>query len=189
MMVYIEMQAVIDKYYDKRIQTDKLVINDIANEIYELNKKMLVFGLGYDSNLWYNITNKNTFFIEHNEEYIKINKDINKENIIQYDYNGITVKSSFTMTDKEINSFIIPDELIKNAPYDIIYIDGPTGYQENHPGRLLPIFWSKILSKSGSLIYIDDCERALESMCINRYFNNNKINKFNLRSGCVKILV
>jgi hypothetical protein len=183
------MQAIIDKYYDKRIQTNILIINDIANEIYEKDKKMLIFGLGYDSNLWYNLTNKNIFFIENNQEYIKINKNISKENIIIYDYNGITVKTSFTMTDKEINSFMIPDEIIKNAPYDIIYIDGPPGYRENNPGRLLPIYWSStVLSKPGSIVYIDDCKRPLESMCINRYFNNNKQEIFNIRDGCIKII-
>ena len=33
---------------------------------------MLVFGLGYDSKMWYN-GNKNTYFIESNDEYISLN--------------------------------------------------------------------------------------------------------------------
>lgn len=182
------MQAIINNYYNKRIQTDTIVINDIANEVYEKNKKMLVFGLGYDSNIWYNLTNKNTFFVENNEEYIQKNKDINTSNIIRYNYKGITVKTSFNMTDTQISSFIIPEELIKNAPYDIIYIDGPNGHLENKPGRLLPIFWSiTSLSKPGSIVYIDDCKRPLETMCINKYFNNCRKTMFNVRDGCMKI--
>lgn len=183
------MQGDINKYYDKRIQTDKAIINDIANEAYGANKKMLVFGLGYDSKLWYNLTNKNTFFVEHNEEYIQKNKDISASNIIRYSYTGITVKSSFSMTDKEINSFIIPDELIKNAPYDIIYIDGPTGYLPDKPGRLLPIYWSStVLSKPGSIVYIDDCNRPLETICIDKYFKEYKKSMINVRDGCMKIV-
>jgi hypothetical protein len=93
------------------------------------------------------------------------------------------------MTDNEINSFIIPDEIIKNLPYDIIYIDGPTGYLPDKPGRLLPIFWSRtLLSKPGSIVYIDDCKRPLEAMCINKYFNNYMMSIINVRDGCIKIV-
>ena len=105
------MQDVIDKYYDPRIQTNKEIISDIAKEIYGKNKKMLVFGLGYDSRLWYNLTNKNTFFVEDNKEYIEMNKDISDDKIIQYGYEGITVESSFNISEKEINSFIIPKKI------------------------------------------------------------------------------
>jgi hypothetical protein len=183
------MEDIINKYYHPRIQTDKAIINDIANEVYGKNKKMLVFGLGYDSNLWYNLTNKNIFFIEHNDNYIKINKDIDKNNIVKYDYTGITVNTSLNMTDEKIRSFIIPEEIIKNAPYDIIYIDGPTGHLPDMPGRLLPIFWTKtFLSKPGSLVYIDDCKRSLESECINMYFKDFKKTMFNVRDGCMKII-
>jgi hypothetical protein len=182
------MQGIINKYYDKRIQTDKTIINDISNEVYGKNKKMLVFGLGYDSNLWYNLTNKNTIFVENNEEYIQKNKGITKNNIVKYDYNGITVKTSLNMTDEKIDTFTIPEEIIKNAPYDIIYIDGPNGYLPDKPGRLLPIYWTKtFLSKPGSLVYIDDCKRPLENECINKYFNNYQMTMFNVRDGCMKI--
>ena len=183
------MQEIINNYYDKRIQTDKQIINDIANEVYGKNKKMLVFGLGYDSNLWYNLTNRNTFFVEDNKKYIEKNKDISDDKIIQYDYEGITVRNSFNMTDEQIQSFIIPDKIIKNAPYDIIYIDGPTGYTQDKPGRLLPIFWSKtMLSKEDSIVYIDDSNRYLERECINIYFKDFKKIMFNVRDGCMKII-
>ena len=183
------MQDVIDKYYDPRIQTNKEIISDIAKEIYGKNKKMLVFGLGYDSRLWYNLTNKNTFFVEDNKEYIEMNKDISDDKIIQYGYEGITVESSFNISEKEINSFIIPKKIIENAPYDIIYIDGPCGYKQDTPGRLLPIFWAKtFLSKPGSFIYIDDCKRPLEAMCIDKYFKNYTKSMIDLRDGCIKIV-
>jgi hypothetical protein len=183
------MQDVIDKYYDSRIQTNKGIISDIAEEVYGKNKKMLVFGLGYDSSLWYNLSNKNTFFVEDNKEYIEMNKDISDDKIIQYGYEGITVSSSFNMTDDKLSSFIIPKKIIENAPYDIIYIDGPCGYKQDTPGRLLPIFWSKtFLSKTGTIIYIDDCNRPLEKLCVDNYFNNYNKSIFNVRCGCIKIV-
>ena len=63
---------------------------------------MLVFGLGYDSRMWYN-GNKNTYFVEDNNEYIQLNHNyIPKENIIRYNYQNITVEKSFQMNDREI---------------------------------------------------------------------------------------
>jgi hypothetical protein len=183
------MDKLIDKYYNTNIQTDKLIINDICNNVFNKNKKMLVFGLGYDSELWYNSTNKNTYFIENYDEYININKNINSSNIIKYIYNT-KVKTSFELTDNEIHQYSIPEILIKLAPFDIIYIDGPVGANNETPGRLLPIFWSKeYLSKPDTLIYIDDSRRPLEKYCIDKYFKNNEKIEFNVRGGCMKIKI
>ena len=50
------------EYYNKNIQISKEVIEDIFSNFAD-ETKMLVFGLGYDSKMWYN-GNKNTYFIE-----------------------------------------------------------------------------------------------------------------------------
>ena len=74
------------EFYNNNIQIDKKVIDDIFKNI-KPNTKMLVFGLGYDSKMWYEGNNKNTFFVENKDEYIELNKnDIPENNIIKYDY-------------------------------------------------------------------------------------------------------
>ena len=85
---------IFNKYYNRKISMNKDIIKNILSNLNN-NTKLLVFGLGYDSNLWYFGNNKNTYFIEHNQEYIDLNKDIPKENIIKYNYDGITVKKKF----------------------------------------------------------------------------------------------
>ena len=47
---------------------DKKVINDIFLNFND-NTKFLVFGLGYDSKMWYH-GNKNTYFVENNKKYV-----------------------------------------------------------------------------------------------------------------------
>ena len=174
------------QYINTNIQLDSKVIRDILVNCE--NKKMLVFGLGYDSELWYNATNKNTFFIENNKKYIDLIKNINSDNIIFYSYSNITVKSSFKLTDNQIENYSIPQQLLDNAPYDIILIDGPNGFDDNCPGRLLPIFWSsKYFSKKTTVIYIDDATRPLEKKCINKYFLNKPKTYFTNRLGTIKI--
>ena len=74
------------QHYNNKIQIDKKVIDDIFRNI-QPNTKMLVFGLGYDSKMWYEGNNKNTFFIENNEHYIHLNKnDIPSTHIVKYNY-------------------------------------------------------------------------------------------------------
>lgn len=181
------------KYYNNHIQIDKKVINDVLTN--SINKKMLVFGLGYDTPLWYNATNQNTYFIEHNEKYIKLNSNIPKKNIIFYPYENISVKKSIyllknNIADNFLNEIDIPTNLLELAPFDIIIIDGPTGFDDNCPGRMLPLYWAKkYLSNKNTLIYVDDCNRLLEKKCINYFFVNNKKYYFRERNGCMKITV
>lgn len=181
----------LDKYkafIHNNIQLSKDVITDILRTCE--NKKMLVFGLGYDSDLWYNFANKNVFFIENNKEYIDLNKNIPSENIVFYSYSGITVKNCCNLTKEQILSFKIPEKIMENAPYDLILIDGPGGYDDSCPGRLLPIFWSKeYLSREGTTIYVDDVNRKVERTCVNRYFASNTKQYFADRLGNMKIYV
>ena len=49
------------KYYNSNIQMHPKVIDDICKDC--VHKKMLVWGLGYDTPLWWNVTNNNTYFV------------------------------------------------------------------------------------------------------------------------------
>jgi hypothetical protein len=177
-----------NEYFHSNIQLAKSVIKDIFLNCE--NKKMLVFGLGYDSELWYNATNKNTFFIENNQQYIDLNKNIDSNNIIYHKYDNITVKNSLQLTENQIKNFKIPNKILELAPFDIILIDGPNGFDEQCPGRLLPIFWSKTyLSKKETIIYIDDATRKLENKCINKYLLGKPKSYFNEREGTMKVII
>jgi lipopolysaccharide biosynthesis glycosyltransferase len=178
----------VKKYYNSKIQIDKDVIYDVFSN-FRNHTKMLVFGLGYDSRMWYEGNNKNTYFVENKREYIELNKnDIPFNNIIQYEYNTL-VETSEKLTDNEIVKYKLNDKLKKLAPFDIIIIDGPEGYDNKKPGRLIPCYWSTLLSKTGTIIYIDDANRKLENYCINKYFSNKKKTEFIKREKCVKITI
>jgi hypothetical protein len=183
------------KYYtkgdiDPNIQLDIDVINDIVHKTRtNPNIKMLVFGLGYDSHLWYKET-KNVYFIEHDLKYIKLNKDIPSENIIFYEYNNIDVKTSLNNIDNimYLENFEVPTKLKNLGKFDIILIDGPPGYNYETPGRLLPIYWSKkFLTHSNSVVYVDDIMRPLENGSVKEYFSDYQSFLFTARDGCLKI--
>lgn len=174
------------EYYNANIQLDKEVIKDVFTEIKK-NTKMLVFGLGYDSKMWYKGNHSNTFFVENNDNYIQMNINvIPKNNIIKYNYNT-TCASSIQLTDDQIKKFNVPEKIMNEAPFDIIIIDGPEGYSLDKPGRLLPCYWSTLISKPGTVIYIDDANRTLETYCIKKYFTNNIKKEFSRRNKCIKV--
>ena len=177
------------QYYRKEIQIHKNVISDVFSN-FKPNTKMLVFGLGYDSKMWYEGNNKNTYFIENNDSYIRLNeKDIPSKNIIKYNYVGITCQNSTTLPDEQISRYICPPALLKEGPFDIIIIDGPEGYDLTKPGRLLPTYWScNFLSKPGTIVYIDDSKRSIETYCIQKYFKDRVVRVFPERTGCTKII-
>jgi hypothetical protein len=176
------------EFYNSNIQLDKKVINDVFSN-FKTDTKLLVFGLGYDSKMWYEGNNKNTYFVENKKEYIDLNiNDIPIDNIIQYNYDTL-VSTSLNLTDKDIIKYEVNNKLKSLAPFDIIIIDGPEGYNNNSPGRLIPCYWSTLLSKKGTIIYIDDANRKLENYCINKYFSKNQMNCFIERNKCIKITI
>lgn len=174
-------------FYSNKIQLAKEVIYDIKKNNMS-NENVLVFGLGYDSKMWFHQNNK-TYFIESNDKYIKLNKDIiPQENIIKYDYKNVTVKNSYKMNIDDMKLYKIPTKILQLAPFKIILIDGPPGYNDEQPGRLIPIYWTRYLSNENTLIYVDDSSRKLETYAINKFFNNNPKIIFNSRLKCTKIL-
>ena len=175
------------EFHNKNIQLSKEVIEDVFRN-FTRNTKMLVFGLGHDSKMWYN-GNQNTYFIESNDKYINLNiNDIPKSNIIKYEYKNINVQNSFKMSLDDINKYKIPDEINNLGLFDIIIIDGPEGWEKNKPGRLIPYYWASLLSKKGTIIYGDDSSRKLENYCIDKFFKDKEKQLFTERKGCAKIV-
>ena len=176
------------EFYSKNIQLDQKVIIDILSNC-KPNTKLLVFGLGYDSKMWYEYNNKNTYFVENNDEYIKLNeKSIAADHIIKYNYTT-TCATCMSLSDEQIKKSTIPDSLLKLAPFDIILIDGPAGCAPHLPGRLIPNYWSTVLCKSGGLIYVDDSSRPIEKYSIEKFYKNQWKQVFTKRLQCTKIFM
>ena len=184
-------------YFTLNIRLDFNMIDDLTIEINRLKKirknkfKMLVFGMGYDSQLWYHVTEWKILFVECDQQLIDLHPQILSTQIIQYPYENINVMSSFTISDKTLDGFKVPNQL-KNLTFDIILINGPNGSLDTHPGTLIPIYWSvKYLSHMGSVIYLCHSDRLLEKYCLDKYLTKQHyriVSQFNEMYQSDKIL-
>lgn len=180
--------------YNDKIQLDQAIIKDIFSYFSD-NPKFLMFGCGHDTKMWAE-ANPNTYFVESNPKYINLaRQSVASENLIPVKYNT-TVSKSLLMTDEEIAGHPVPAKIATEAPYDIVLIDGPAGYTSGRPGRLMPCFWAKLFTKEGSLVYVDDSHRNLESYAIQKFFaDKHKIvnvdKDYGKKSGgrCTKIFI
>jgi hypothetical protein len=145
--------------------------------------------------MWYEKNGKNTYFIEDKDEIInKFDGEIPIENIIKYEYKTCC-KTSGLLKSKQIKEFKVPEELLRLTPFDVILIDGPENYHSDRyikkyakkPGRLIPCYWSSLLNKSGSIIYVNHSELVLEDYFIKRFFNDNVKEEFIGLHKCTKI--
>ena len=169
--------------------TDPIVVRDIAAEMTTA-KKLLVFSLAYDAALWDSMTTGNTYFVEDKEENIAISDTIDPKRIIRCDYGSITVARSFTMTGQEVDAIPIPSSLLMEAPFDVIFVNGPLSYNASCPGRLLPLLWSRtLLAASGTVVYVDDSDRQLESLCIEQFYCDCDQKRLAVRGGCMRIVI
>jgi hypothetical protein len=154
------------------------------------------------SHVSYNGMEYTVMKIQHHDKYIKAvidkedfskikdsnwhftaNSYISHTHIIHYEY-LTTCETSF---DAELHTFQVPTTLTNEAPFDIILIDGPEGYRKDKPGRLLPCYWATLLSKPGTIVYIDDSSRELEKYCIQKFFGNKVKEIFPEREECTKL--
>lgn len=193
--------SVASPYYTSDIQLERSVIEDILKDIFESFSEgsdqvvnMLVFGLGHDSRMWYEATKHRTYFVEHNPIWIeRLDQQIPREHVFHYDY-PTTVEASSEWTVQDLSECPFPPGILDHAPFDIILIDGPTGFNDQCPGRLLPCFWSarRPLSHPGTRVYMDDALRPLEKKCIQKFFvdRHHVLDRFfHGRGGCAKFIV
>jgi glucuronoxylan 4-O-methyltransferase len=156
----------------------EILLNKLKNNIGQLTfdeykyiipflgkSNFLVFGTGNDSELW-NYANKDgkTVFLENQEEWIKPEY----KNVIKVDYTcKITdykkLLDEFKKGIYDNLTISLPEE-IKNIRWDVIFIDSPTGYNINCPGRMQSIYTGYSLSNKDTHVFIHDCNREVEDL-------------------------
>ena len=135
---------------------------------------LLIFGLGKDSILW-DTLNKNglTLFIEDDVAWVdKIKKTVPNSIIETYEY---FTKNKYISTYFKSDNPIYPfrmnlDPRWYNTHWDMIILDGPTGWGDECPGRFQPM--ATVTMMDFDLLCIHDCERWIENLYSRVCFGN-----------------
>ncbi len=147
----------------------------IANVIIEKKGcNMLVYGVGFDSEIWIRANKKGkTYFIENSVSWlVKIRTIIPKLTVSLIEYT--TVLKNWKRLLKET-----PDKLLLCLPinvlnecWDIIFIDGPAGFKDSSPGRMQSIYTSSVLAINSNNIdiFVHDCDRLVEMAYCDHFF-------------------
>ena len=139
----------------------------IASLLSDLSPcNLLVFGLGNDSGLWLDINTKGkTIFIEHESNWVAhCNKMFPDIDVFIPKYTTKRKQWKTFLDKPEKLAISLPDR-IKDCCWDIIYIDGPQGGNDNRPGRMQSIYSASKLKYKNVLAH--DCDRKVEIV----YFN------------------
>jgi hypothetical protein len=125
--------------------------------------RLLVFGLGYDTDLWLSLNaDGETHFVESSAEWMSQAVERNPGlSVSLFDGHGLTVATSSDIAFADLERYPVP-AAIADRQWDVIIVDGPKGYRPGDPGRALPIYWAQKLAGPKTHVFIDDYERSLE---------------------------
>lgn len=161
-------------FYTPEIQLGVRQVEAIAGAIYtrQPNCKLLIFGCGNDSPLWFSINKKGrTVFLETSSKWknTTLAKAPNLE-IQLYDLpNDMTVASCLK---SDILPDIQPPPILFEETWDVILIDGPPGHNPDiDPGRAMAIKWVSQIRTKKTHVFLDDMNRPLERAYGEKYLD------------------
>lgn len=136
---------------------------------------VLVWGVGGDSIIWNTVNQGYTLFVEHDARWAeKIAGRVEGIKINIYNYTTtcrptLPIHEQPDIDETALARYAMP-EGIEGIDWDVVLIDGPTGFDDNCPGRMLPIYWtSKIIDPTRCDVFVDDYSRPIEFTYANRF--------------------
>lgn len=138
------------------------------------NKNFLIFGTGYDSDLWREC-NRQGFcvFLEHDSKWI----DETKSDIFQVHYSCSMSQSDRLLDEYEKKNFTNFNfeypKWLHNYKWDSILVDGPPGNKKTAIGRMQSMFLAKKLASENTNIFIHDVDRKVEQEFSSLFFSKS----------------
>jgi len=138
--------------------------------------KVLIFGLGNDSLFWSGLNRGGlTVFIEDNQEWYKKITTLSsaiKAFLVHYDTQRKDWKRF--LQNASLLNMTLPVEIEKEK-WDVILIDGPSGWKDHEPGRMKSIsLASRLIGKSGD-VFVHDCDREVEDVFCNKFLGKDNL--------------
>ncbi|HDR4948340.1 TPA: DUF616 domain-containing protein [Bacillus cereus] len=137
---------------------------------------LLIFGLGKDSTFWHTLNSQGkTIFIEDNPWwYQHITNQSPHLNAILTHYDTKLKDARILLNKPEQLHLSLPSS-ISEIDWDVIFVDGPNGYDNDTPGRMKSIYMAATLALKSKKTYVlvHDCNREIEKLYCD-YFLHDK---------------
>lgn len=172
----MQFDQVIARHYSHEIQMSLGQVHAIISGIAMAGPgcKLLVFGCGNDSDLWFHANaGGKTVFLENNAGWLEQTKaKFPHLDIRLIDYGKRTGAESLPIDEKKLASFDLP-EVLREETWDvIIIIDLPMGYSRK--ARSLPIYWTSLVARPSTQVFVDNYERDLEREYADHFLNASR---------------
>jgi uncharacterized protein (TIGR01627 family) len=137
---------------------------------------LLVFGCGHDSPMWERLNAGGvTAFIEDDPEWVAIAKARLRNAAVHLVQYGTTRSDWRKMLKRPAAlSMPLPDD-IRSRRWNVIFVDGPAGYDDARPGRMKSIYEASRLIAPRGKVFLHDSERAVEAAYAARYLGDRRL--------------
>lgn len=123
----------------------------------------LVFGCGNDSRLWERVNRAGrTVFLEHHPEWAARVSETIAAKVVPVSYWTRRTQWADLLDQPERLGMNLPST-IRDHSWDVVFVDGPTGFDDDTPGRMQSIFEASRLVSAGGMVFVHDCERPVEA--------------------------
>jgi hypothetical protein len=157
------------------------MLADVATEIMRLERpRVLVFGLGYDTPVYQHFVEQKggkLVFVEENPDFIARYPAAKALKITAVDW-GTCVQEGLRATELLLNlpraklAKLAEEEDPARLAFDLIVVDGPTGYGPTNPGRQGACYWASLLAAKRGIVYVDDMNRTLEQKAVGEHLSS-----------------
>lgn len=170
------MQKRIEEYI-KRTNHGQLSREEMTHLISVVSRKeqnMLVFGTGYDTEIWRDVNKGETLFLEHDERFVKMGKD-KGVNVLKVEYTTKSDEWKAIINDTDRLKMELPKEVFATE-WDIIFVDSPVGPVN---GRMQSIYTASMMGHKNCSchIFVHDCDREIERVYCNKFMQRFKLLK------------
>jgi len=125
---------------------------------------MLVFGLGFDSNLWLKINNGRVVFLENLQKWVD-----KQQAQVQIASRVVNYSSILWLADwmqcrpASLDAgFLGQVRDLMDVCWDVILVDSPEAWGGGRPGRMQSMYAAHWLATDGTVIFADDVDRRIE---------------------------
>lgn len=152
----------------------------IAGQVLERQGcRLLVFGAGNDSGLWDRVNSRGrTVFLEDSAEWIeRIRQGSPDLDLRQVTYGTQRSRwKELLAADPQALWMDLPPDVAEEE-WDLLFVDGPTSFSWDCPGRMKSIFTASTLAHRlpGTEVFVHDCDRALEHAYCERFFGADQL--------------